>query len=85
MHRGDGTPVVEPTAKRQRTAEHAGQGSSRAPGSRGTPRAAAPAVALAIAAEALVAWTPADEPAAVEELPGREALANKEKKPLSKK
>ena len=42
------------------------------------------AVASAVAAEAPVAWTPADEPAAVEELPGREALANKEKKPSAK-
>jgi len=36
LHRGDGTPVTEPAANRQRTAEDAGQGSSRAPGSRGT-------------------------------------------------
>jgi hypothetical protein len=44
----------------------------------------APAVASVVAAEAPVAWTPADEPAAVEELPGREALENKEKKPSAK-
>ena len=31
LHRSDGTPVMEPAAKRQRTAEDAGQGSSRAP------------------------------------------------------
>jgi hypothetical protein len=37
LHRSDGTPVMEPAAKRQRTAEDAGQGSSRAPGPRGTP------------------------------------------------
>jgi len=43
------------------------------------------AVASAVAAMAPVAWTPADEPTAVEELPGREALANKEKKTFSKK
>ena len=42
LHRGDGTPVVEPAAKRQRTAADAGQGSSRAPGSRGTSGVAAP-------------------------------------------
>ena len=43
------------------------------------------AIASVVAAEAPVAWTPADEPAVVEELPGREALANKEKKLFSKK
>ena len=43
------------------------------------------AVAFAVAAEAPVTWTPADEPAAAEELPRREALANEEKKPFSKK
>ena len=32
LHRGDGTPVMEPAVKRQKTAEDAGQGSSRAPG-----------------------------------------------------
>jgi hypothetical protein len=42
LHRGDGTPVVEPAVKRQRTAEDGGQGSSRAPGPRGTLGAAAP-------------------------------------------
>src|SRR6185436_14877057 len=42
LHRSDGTPVMEPATKRQRTAEDAGQGSSRAPGSRGTPGVAAP-------------------------------------------
>ena len=31
LHRSDGTPVMEPAAKRQRVAEDAGQGSSRAP------------------------------------------------------
>jgi len=31
LHRSDGTPVMEPAAKRQRTAEDAGQGSSWAP------------------------------------------------------
>ena len=45
------------------------------------PALPAPAVGPAIAVEAPVAWTPADEPVAVEELLGREALANKEKKP----
>jgi hypothetical protein len=45
------------------------------------PELPAPAVAPAIAAEAPVAWITADEPAAVEELLGREALANKEKNP----
>ena len=44
----------------------------------------APAAAPAVAAEAPVAWTPADEPEAVEELLGRGALANNEKKPLAK-
>ena len=48
------------------------------------PELPAPAVAPTVAAEALDAWTPADEPAVVEELPGREALANKEKKPSAK-
>ena len=41
LHRGDGTPVVEPAAKRQRSAKDTGQGSSRAPGSRGTSGVAA--------------------------------------------
>jgi hypothetical protein len=49
------------------------------------PRLPAPTVAPAVVAEATVAWTPADEPAAVEELLGREALANKKKKPSAKK
>ena len=43
------------------------------------------AVVSAVAAEAPVAWTPADEPAAAEELLGRKALANEEKKLFSKK
>ena len=34
LHCSDGTPVMEPAAKHQRTAEDAGQGSSRAPGLR---------------------------------------------------
>ena len=42
LHRSDGTPVMEPAAKHQRTAEDAGQGSSRAPDPRGTPGVAAP-------------------------------------------
>ena len=42
LHRSNGTPVMEPAAKRQRAAEDAGQGSSRAPSSRGTPGVAAP-------------------------------------------
>ncbi|XP_039815004.1 collagen alpha-1(III) chain-like [Panicum virgatum] len=42
LHRGDGTPVTESAAKHRRTAEDAGQGSSRAPGPRGTSRVAAP-------------------------------------------
>jgi hypothetical protein len=40
--RGDETPVTKPAAKRQRTAEDAGQGSSRASGPRGTSGTAAP-------------------------------------------
>ena len=44
-----------------------------------TPEAPTSVVASTVAAEAPVAWTPADEPAAVEELPWREALANEEK------
>ena len=36
LHRGDRTPVTEPAAKRQRTAEGAGQGSSQASGPRGS-------------------------------------------------
>ena len=43
------------------------------------------AVASAVAAEAPVAWTPADEPAAAEELLGQKTLANEEKKLFSKK
>src|SRR6185503_12391933 len=42
LHRGDGTPVTESAAKRQRTAEDAGLGSSRASGPRGTSGVAAP-------------------------------------------
>ena len=41
-HRSDRTLVTDPTTKRQRATEDAGQGSSRAPGSRGTPGVAAP-------------------------------------------
>jgi len=48
------------------------------------PELLAPAVAPVVAIEAPVAWTPADEPTVVEELPGREALTNKEKKPSAK-
>ena len=40
--RGDGTPVTEPAVKRQRSAEDAGQGSSRASGLRGTSGAVVP-------------------------------------------
>ncbi|XP_039803723.1 uncharacterized protein LOC120667792 [Panicum virgatum] len=43
------------------------------------------AVASAIAVEAPVAWTPADEPAAAEELPGREALAKRRDEALQQK
>ena len=49
------------------------------------PKLPTSAVASAVAAEAPDAWTPTDEPVAAEELPGREALANEEKKPFSKK
>jgi len=42
LHRGDGTPVTESAAKRQRTAAGAGQGSSRASGPRGSSRVTAP-------------------------------------------
>ncbi|XP_039855372.1 elastin-like [Panicum virgatum] len=67
----------------------AGAPAVAASGAIGLAEAAAPelpasTVAPAVAAEALVAWTPADEPAIVEELLGREALANKEKKPSVK-
>ena len=41
------------------------------------PEVPAPAVAPAVAAKALVAWAPVDEPAMVEELLGRGALATK--------
>jgi len=40
--RGDGTLVGEPAAKHQRSTEDAGQGSSRAPGHRGTSEVDAP-------------------------------------------
>ena len=43
------------------------------------------AIASAVVAAAPVAWTPTDEPAAAEELLGRKALANEEKKLFSKK
>jgi len=42
LQRGDGTLVGEPAAKRQRTAEGAGQGSSRSTGPRGSSGATAP-------------------------------------------
>ena len=42
LHRGNGTPVTESAAKCQRTAEDAGQGSSRASGPRGSSGVTAP-------------------------------------------
>jgi hypothetical protein len=46
LQRGDGTLVGEPAAQRQRSAEDAGQGSSRAPGHRGTSEVDAPPPSL---------------------------------------
>jgi hypothetical protein len=63
-----------------------GASAAAALGAIGLAEVAAPEVPTsAIAAEAPVAWTPADEPAAAKELLGRKALANEEKKLFSKK
>ena len=63
-----------------------GASAAAALGTNGLAEVAAPELPTsAVPAEAPVTWTQADEPAAAEELPGREALPNEEKKLFSKK